>query len=73
MKHDPAVKGREPYCGTTACLAGQIVLAAGLPQRQFMHLDEVPPTLRPRFKGYYFPPSGMHVATVAVALVARFG
>ena len=32
MDHDPAIKRpRKPYCGTTACLAGHIVLAAGFP------------------------------------------
>ena len=31
MQHDERVKGRHPYCGTVACLAGHIVLAAGAP------------------------------------------
>jgi hypothetical protein len=29
MVHDPAVKGRSPYCGTAACFAGHVVLASG--------------------------------------------
>ena len=31
MDHDDAVKGQRPYCGTTACLAGHLMLAAGFP------------------------------------------
>lgn len=30
MYHNESVRGKEPYCGTTACLAGHVVLAAGL-------------------------------------------
>lgn len=31
IRHDESVKGKAPYCGTVACLAGHIVLAAGAP------------------------------------------
>lgn len=48
MGHDESVKGRAPYCGTVACLAGHIVLAAGVkPQDDdFYFVSDLPAKVR---------------------------
>jgi hypothetical protein len=50
MDHDPEVEGEEPYCGTVACLAGHIVLVAGLKRPKergdFYAAEELPTRLR---------------------------
>jgi hypothetical protein len=62
LDHDPAVppsrKVPAPYCGTTACIAGHVVLQAGIPMRAIdlgtAAIDEerVPARLRKLVDGY---------------------
>ena len=53
LDHDPVVKRpRKPYCGTTACLAGHIVLAAGFSPStsSLFEIATLPASLRPLAK-----------------------
>jgi len=51
MSHDESVEGKHPYCGTTACLAGHVALAAGFPpvNRSFYYRSEIPAVHRSKF------------------------
>ena len=62
MQHDPTVKrSRKPYCGTTACLAGHIVLAAGFSPSvsSLFEIATLPASLRPLAKKATFIVEGL--------------
>lgn len=42
IQRDPRVKGYAPYCGTVACLAGHIVLAARFPPQFSVTREDAP-------------------------------
>jgi hypothetical protein len=46
IQHDERVKGTDPYCGTEACIAGHIALAAGVPHELFFRPEDVEPKYR---------------------------